>query len=149
MPRRLLLRGSALLLLTALALGAAWLLAGQLQTSTPPDQAAGPPLPEPTWTYVVVSDWPAAPRPEVLYIGIPAGESAPAAAMLLCPCGCGDSVRISLREQDDPHWYFSADEAGRPTLTPSIWRNRGCRSHFTLGGGVVSMIPEPGPDDVD
>jgi hypothetical protein len=138
----LLARAGAVLLFAALALGSAWLLAERVQSTAPVADPAPPvSLPLPAWTFEEVSDWPQSPQPEVLYVGIPAGEAAPVAAMLLCPCGCGDIVRISLREQDDPHWYFSADEAGRPTLVPSIWRGSGCESHFTLTGGRLAMIP--------
>ncbi len=69
------------------------------------------------WTYEKVTEWPAKPDDNVLYVGYNEGEAEPVAAQLQCPCGCGLRMRISLREQDDPHWFFS-DVNGRPTLTP-------------------------------
>lgn len=64
-------------------------------------------------------------------------ESCPWAAALICPCGCGATISLSLVRGDDPSWVASIDAKGRPSIHPSIWRVRGCRSHFHLKQGRI------------
>jgi len=58
----------------------------------------------------------------------------------MCPCGCGESIELLLPEFIEPRWSLTLDEIGRPTLTPSVWRNEGCRSHFFVRGGRVIWV---------
>lgn len=58
-------------------------------------------------------------------------------AGLLCPCGCGDTIELPLFPEADQCWSIHIDRRSRPTLRPSIWRKRGCRSHFFLREGLV------------
>lgn len=57
-------------------------------------------------------------------------QQQPWSAALLCPCGCQAVIQLSLIQDDDPRWRvtFNADQT--VTLHPSIWRIKGCRSHF-------------------
>jgi hypothetical protein len=58
-------------------------------------------------------------------------------AALLCPCGCRDLIQLNLLPQTRPRWRYE-EHAGRVvTLDPSVWRQRGCRSHFVLRHGRV------------
>lgn len=57
-------------------------------------------------------------------------------AVFACPCGCGELVQLSLLPDERPRWRLTVDGTV-PTLSPSIWRRRGCRSHFFLQDGVV------------
>ena len=83
---------------------------------------------------VRVEDLPDAPRPLLLYI---AGEIKQEwAAAMLCPCGCGETIRLNLLEQVRPRWKFLENETG-PSLEPSVWRRQGCRSHFFLRDGRI------------
>jgi len=54
-----------------------------------------------------------------------------------CPCGCGDTIELLVIAEAKPRWDVSADREGRPTLSPSVWRKTGCRSHFWLRHGRV------------
>lgn len=54
-----------------------------------------------------------------------------------CPCGCGDSVELTILEEVRPRWDVTVDSAGRPTLHPSVWRKNGCRSHFWVRRGRI------------
>lgn len=65
------------------------------------------------------------------------GDNSPWYVALCCPCGCNAVIQLSLLPTDSPSWEISFDVAGRPTLTPSVWRIRGCRSHFFLQHGFV------------
>lgn len=63
-------------------------------------------------------------------------------AVLACPCGCGELIQLSLFSDERPRWRLTSDE-GIPTLAPSVWRHRGCQSHFLLRNGVVRWCSEP------
>lgn len=73
-------------------------------------------------------------RSERLYL---IGYEAPWSAAMVCPCGCGETIHISLLLNDPPSWTLSSDRYGLPTLTPSVWRTKGCRSHFFLRQGTI------------
>ena len=65
------------------------------------------------------------------------GNGVPRSAALLCPCGCGEVIQLSLLPDDSPSWTVSFDRDGLPTLSPSVWRTKGCRSHFFLRHGRI------------
>ena len=58
-------------------------------------------------------------------------------AVLACPCGCGETIQLSLLPDERPRWRLTVHE-GVPTLSPSVWRHRGCQSHFILRDGLVT-----------
>jgi len=62
---------------------------------------------------------------------------APWAAALVCPCGCGAVIKLSLLPTDSPRWSADVDIDGAVTLRPSVWRTKGCRSHFVLWRGRI------------
>lgn len=65
-------------------------------------------------------------------------------ALFKCPCRCGDVVTLSLQQVHRPHWRLTSTVAGRPTLYPSIWRDKGCFSHFWLRDGRVFWCADSG-----
>ena len=58
-------------------------------------------------------------------------------ALMRCPCGCGEILILSLMKRFRNYWQYETDTWGRITLTPSVWKNDGCRSHFILKKGKV------------
>lgn len=58
-------------------------------------------------------------------------------AEFLCPCGCGATVRLSLHKEGRPRWTVQTHRDGRVSLSPSIWRKVGCRSHFFITDGLI------------
>nr|WP_246810918.1 DUF6527 family protein [Ensifer sp. ENS09] len=54
-----------------------------------------------------------------------------------CPCGCGDTIELLVVDGAKPRWDLTMDEASRPTLHPSVWRGKGCRSHFWVRHGRI------------
>jgi hypothetical protein len=54
-----------------------------------------------------------------------------------CPCGCGDIIELLVIAEAKPRWDVRADRERRPTLSPSVWRKTGCRSHFWVRRGRV------------
>ena len=66
----------------------------------------------------------------------------PWAAAFLCPCGCRDRITLSLIDTDSPSWRAYLSVAGDITFNPSIWRTKGCRSHFFIRYGRVVWARE-------
>jgi len=89
----------------------------------------------PEWTASRAEDMPEELEPQTVYL---VGEtSCPWAAAFVCPCGCEAMISLSLVRGDDPSWVASVDGKGRPTIHPSVWRVRGCKSHFILRQGRI------------
>ena len=78
--------------------------------------------------------------PDILYA---IGEPVPWLAALLCPCGCGSVIQLSLLREDSPSWVLVIQKRRVPTLIPSIQRTAGCCSHFFLRKGKVVWCPKP------
>jgi hypothetical protein len=56
---------------------------------------------------------------------------------MCCPCGCGHAIELLVIPEAKPRWDVSVDKTGRPTLSPSVWLQTGCRSHFWLRTGRI------------
>jgi hypothetical protein len=56
---------------------------------------------------------------------------------MLCPCGCGETLQMSLLANVRPRWLLTQHRDGSVSLRPSVWRKVGCRSHFFLVHGRV------------
>jgi hypothetical protein len=65
-------------------------------------------------------------------------------ALMRCPCGCGETIMLSLSRKQRPSWSVDVDWLGRPTLEPSIRQTAGCFSHFWLKGGALSWCADTG-----
>lgn len=53
-------------------------------------------------------------------------------AQLKCSCGCGDVIYINLIQETKPKWQVKGN-----SITPSVNRTTGCRSHFTITNGIT------------
>ena len=71
-------------------------------------------------------------------------KSTPRWSMFCCPCGCGEVISLPLETHHKPHWQVSQSSAGRPQLYPSVWRNKGCLSHFWIDDGRVFWCADSG-----
>lgn len=58
-------------------------------------------------------------------------------AYLKCPCGCNDAIMLSLNRTKSPSWSVKQDKLGRATISPSINKLDGCKSHFFIKNGKV------------
>ena len=56
---------------------------------------------------------------------------------LLCPCGCGALLQMSLLEEAEPRWSLDEHDDGTVSLHPSVWRTAGCRSHFFVRRNTI------------
>ncbi|HEY1544961.1 MAG TPA: DUF6527 family protein [Xanthobacteraceae bacterium] len=59
------------------------------------------------------------------------------AAAMICPCGCGEVIELNLLKQTRPCWSAQEHADGSVTLHPSVWRQKGCRSHFIVRQGQI------------
>jgi hypothetical protein len=81
-----------------------------------------------------VAEVPDKPRPFELYA---IGDPYIWQAALLCPCGCGHLIQLSLLKSDSPRWDLGVARDGKATLSPSVWRTLGCQAHFFVRGGKI------------
>ena len=66
-------------------------------------------------------------------------------AAMLCPCGCGSTVQVSLMASTRPRWRLIEHVSdGTVSLEPSLWREGGCESHFFLRRGFIEWCPAGG-----
>ncbi len=64
------------------------------------------------------------------------------AAVMICPCGCKELINLNLLQTIRPRWSVQEHRDGTASLKPSIWRRKGCRSHFFLRHGRVEWCRE-------
>ena len=58
-------------------------------------------------------------------------------AVFHCPCECGDSIILNLLGDESPSWALIISGKDLPSLTPSVFRQTGCRSHFFMRNGEI------------
>lgn len=75
---------------------------------------------------------------EVVYNDVPRW------AIFKCPCTCGNVISLPLQASHSPRWKVTQSQAGRPTLYPSVWQNKGCMSHFWIEEGRVFWCNDSG-----
>lgn len=86
------------------------------------------------WRTVTSAEEPEVLLSSVLYL---VGEQEKWAAVFKCPCGCQEPVWLNLLEGHRPRWSISVSAEGIPTVSPSVNRQVGCRSHFFLRSGRI------------
>lgn len=59
-----------------------------------------------------------------------------------CPCGCGDFIQLNLLKDVKPGWRIMRKSPKKISITPSIDRKVGCRSHFTVTNGRITWWGE-------
>lgn len=58
-------------------------------------------------------------------------------AVFQCPCGCRETIQLSLMPGSNPKWKITKHNNGTVSLHPSVWRKTGCKSHFFIIQGQV------------
>jgi hypothetical protein len=86
------------------------------------------------WCVERICDEPEILKPRVIYL---VGEIDPWVAVFKCPCGCEKNVWLNLLKAHRPRWYVVVNQNGSPTVSPSVNRQVGCRSHFLLIDGKI------------
>ena len=49
-----------------------------------------------------------------------------------CPCGCRDIIQLNLLQYSSPNWSYKLNKNGSLSISPSVWRTKGCKSHFFI-----------------
>ncbi|QOR65787.1 hypothetical protein IM538_18555 [Cytobacillus suaedae] len=63
----------------------------------------------------------------------------PWSASLLCPCNCGEKIQLSLLSNESPSWNLVENGTnGKVSLMPSVWRQKGCKSHFFFTNNEIT-----------
>ena len=70
----------------------------------------------------------------VYIIGVPGNEWL---ASMVCPCGCRKTLFLNLLQDEFPNWKWRISADGTVTLSPSVCRQVGCKSHFFLRDGLI------------
>ena len=65
-------------------------------------------------------------------------------ALLICPCGCRETIMLSLAQNTRPRWSAEVDHKGRPMVYPSVRQIDGCYSHFWLRNWVIEWCEDTG-----
>ena len=63
-------------------------------------------------------------------------------ASMMCPCGCKKILHMNLIPDERPLWKLIKHENGTVSLHPSVWRRKGCNSHFWLRNSRVKWCRE-------
>ena len=66
-------------------------------------------------------------------------------ASMLCPCGCGEVIHLNLIPDERPCWQLSKNQDDTISLFPSVWRTKGCQSHFWFRHNKVHWHREISP----
>jgi hypothetical protein len=61
-------------------------------------------------------------------------------AAMVCPCGCHALIDLNLVPPGRPCWRLTIDRDGLASLSPSVWRQVGCRAHFFVRRGGIIWI---------
>ena len=75
------------------------------------------------------------PAKKVLYVVGNIDE--PWQAEMLCPCGCTQKIVLPLNNETSPRWTLKVNDSNIPSIHPSVWRSKGCKSHFFLRDGYI------------
>lgn len=87
------------------------------------------------YRFACVDEFPDSLEPYKIYL---AGEAEHLwAAAMVCPCGCREVIELNLLKQASPCWNVKKYRNGSISLMPSIWRQKGCRSHFFVRHGRI------------
>jgi hypothetical protein len=56
--------------------------------------------------------------------------------VMICPCGCQQALYMNLMDDYDPYWKYTI-HGKTISLSPSVNRLVGCKSHFFLRSGKI------------
>jgi hypothetical protein len=87
------------------------------------------------YKYVFVKELPEiVPENKVIIVS---EDGMPDSLVFRCPCGCHTDIFLNLLKDAKPIWRFHISKKNKITITPSIWRKVGCKSHFFIRKGKI------------
>lgn len=90
-------------------------------------------------TVLTRADLPESLHPHRLYL---LGGTAAKWALLDCPCGRGHAIELNLANPARTCWRVATNEAGEPSVYPSIDYQGEPRCHYWLRHGRVHWVPD-------
>ena len=87
------------------------------------------------YVYENVEEFPFIFKPNTVYIEGTKKQKWTAA--LICPCGCNEIIFLNLLNNVSPYWKITTHWFNNVSISPSINRKFGCRSHFILRNGCI------------
>jgi len=69
------------------------------------------------------------------------GATTPKWALLDCPCGRGHTIELNLANPARTRWKVATNQAGQPTIHPSIDYQGQPRCHYWLRDGRIHWVP--------
>lgn len=58
----------------------------------------------------------------------------------LCPCGCKNNIQLNLLKEASPHWILILERKKTISISPSINRIKGCKSHFFVRKNKIDWV---------
>jgi hypothetical protein len=92
-------------------------------------------------TVFVKEDIPTKLKKKIIYVITEDDE--PWHVAMLCPCGCLETLQMNLIPDERPVWRLEINKKGYATLNPSIWKKKGCKSHFWFREGCIFWCDKP------
>ena len=77
--------------------------------------------------------------PEKIILIIADGNQ-PDSLVFSCPCGCNTTIYLNLLRDAKPCWKYRINKRGKISVSPSIRRKIGCKSHFFIREGRVDWV---------
>lgn len=90
---------------------------------------------KPEYKFQFTEDFPT--TVEGLTIYVIGDQKAPWLLAFQCPCGCKQAIQLNLLKEADPNWKFKITPKNKISISPSIWRTVGCKSHFFIRNSKV------------
>jgi hypothetical protein len=87
------------------------------------------------YAFMYEDDFPESIKENTIYII--GDEMSPWLLAFKCPCGCTQIIQLNLLKDADPRWKFKITVRKKISISPSIWRTTGCKSHFILRNSKV------------
>lgn len=64
----------------------------------------------------------------------------PDSLVFKCPCGCHTDIYLNLLKDAKPRWHYRITKKNKITISPSVWRKVGCKSHFYVRNGQIDWV---------
>jgi hypothetical protein len=64
---------------------------------------------------------------------------------MICPCGCKQILHMNMLSDERPCWSLREHSKDSHSLYPSIWRTKGCHSHFWFCNNRIQWCKGGGP----
>jgi hypothetical protein len=75
---------------------------------------------------------------EIVLVGT---KAHPKWAVLMCPCGCENVIKVNLMKSYTPHWTVKFEKNNKLSFSPSLWMtDNTCQSHFFIESGKIIWV---------